>query len=86
MDRTIRLHSDEYCFPAIAAGLRLHRADVTTSPDAGLLSAEDEEHIAYALEAGRVIFTQDEDSLRLNTAGMDRSTRMCPPVRRRSIK
>ena len=86
MVRTIRFHLDENCDGAIAAGLRLHKVDVTTTPDAGLLSAEDEEHIAYALEAGRVIFTQDEDSLRLNTAGMDRSTRMCPPVRRRSIK
>jgi hypothetical protein len=71
MARTIRFHLDEHCDPAIAAGLRLHRADVTTTPDAGLLSAEDEEHIAYALEAGRLIFTQDEDFLRLNAAGME---------------
>jgi predicted nuclease of predicted toxin-antitoxin system len=86
MARTIRFHLDEHCDPAIAAGLRLHRVDVTTTPDAGLLSAEDEEHIAYALDAGRVIFTQDEDFLRLDTEGMDRSARMCPPVRRQSIK
>lgn len=32
---------------------------------------KDEEHIAYALETGRVIFTQDEDFLRLNAAGME---------------
>ena len=80
------LHSDEYCDPAIAAGLRLHRVDVTTNPDAGLLSAEDEEHIAYARDAGRVLFTRDEDFLRLNIAGMDRSAPMCPPVRRQSRK
>ena len=71
MARTIRFHLDEHCDPAIAAGLRLHRVDVTTTPDAGLLSAEDEEHIAYALETGRVIFTQDEDFLRMNAAGME---------------
>jgi predicted nuclease of predicted toxin-antitoxin system len=70
MVRTIRFHLDENCDGAIAAGLRLHKVDVTTTPDAGLLSAEDEEHIAYALEAGRLIFTQDEDFLRLNAAGM----------------
>jgi predicted nuclease of predicted toxin-antitoxin system len=71
MARTIRFHLDEHWDPAIAAGLRPHRVDVMTSPDAGLLSAEDEEHIVYALDAGRVIFTQDEDFLRLNTAGME---------------
>ena len=79
MARTRRLHSDEYCDPAIAAGLRLHRVDVTTNPDAGLLSAEDEEHIAYARDAGRVLFTRDEDFLRLNIAGMDRSRECVRP-------
>ena len=79
MARTRRLHLDEYCDPAIAAGLRLHRVDVTTNPDAGLLSAEDEEHIAYARDAGRVLFTRDEDFLRLNIAGMDRSRECVRP-------
>jgi hypothetical protein len=58
MARTIRFHLDEHCDPAIAAGLRLHRVDVTTTTDAELLSAEDEEHLVYARAAGRVIFTQ----------------------------
>ena len=71
MARTIRFHLDENCDGAIAAGLRQHSVDVTTTPDAGLLSAEDEQHIAYALEPGRVIFTPDEDFLRLNAAGME---------------
>jgi predicted nuclease of predicted toxin-antitoxin system len=70
MARTIRFHLDEHCDPAIAAGLRLHGVDVTTTGDAGLLHAEDEEHIAYALRTTRVIFTQDEDFLRHNAAGM----------------
>ena len=71
MARTIRFHLDENCDPAIAAGLRLHRVDVTTTNDAGLLGAEDEEHIAYAREVGRVIFTQDEDFLRLSAAAIE---------------
>ncbi|MGO8899963.1 MAG: DUF5615 family PIN-like protein [Isosphaeraceae bacterium] len=54
----------------MAAGLRLHRVDVTTAPDAGLLSARDEEHIAYALRTSRVIYTQDEDFLRLSATGV----------------
>ena len=45
MSRTIRFHLDEHCDPAIAAGLRLHGVDVTTTPDVDLLGAEDEEHI-----------------------------------------
>src|SRR5208337_3931481 len=49
----------------------LHRVDVTTTPDAGLLSARDEEHIAYALRTSRVIYTQDEDFLRLSATGVE---------------
>ncbi len=71
MARTIRFHLDEHCDPAIAAGLRLHKVDVTTTPDAGLLHARDEEHIAHALQTSRVIYTQDEDFLRLNAAGVE---------------
>ncbi len=71
MARTIRFHLDEHCDPVIAAGLRLHRVDVTTTPDAGLLSARDEEHIAYALRTRRVIYTQDEDFLRLSATGVE---------------
>ena len=40
MARTIRFHLDEHCDPAIAAGLRLHGVDVTTTADAGLISAD----------------------------------------------
>jgi len=69
MPRTIKFHLDEHCDPAIATGLRLHGVDVTTTPEAGLRSAQDEEHIAFGLTTDRVIFTQDEDFLRLNAAG-----------------
>jgi hypothetical protein len=49
MPRTIRFHLDENCARAIAIGLRRHGIDVTTTPDAGLLGAIDEEQAAYAL-------------------------------------
>jgi hypothetical protein len=71
MARTIRFHLDENCDPAIAAGLRLHVVDVTTTPEAALLRAEDEAHIAYAVSSGRVIFTQDHDFLRLDAASIE---------------
>jgi hypothetical protein len=71
MPRTIRFHLDEHCDPMIAAGLRLHGVEVTTTPEAGLLHAEDEAHIAYCVATGRVVFTQDRDFLRHHAAGME---------------
>jgi arylsulfatase A-like enzyme len=53
-------------YPPIAAGLRGHGIDVTTTADAQLLSADDEDHVAFALREGRVIFTNDADFLRLH--------------------
>jgi predicted nuclease of predicted toxin-antitoxin system len=69
MPRTIRFHLDENCDPAIAAGLRRHGIDVTTTADAGLIRACDEDQVAYGIASGRVIFTQDQDILRLHAAG-----------------
>ena len=68
MPRAIRFHLDENCDPRIAAGIRLHGADVTTTPEAGLLHAPDEDHLAYARAETRVIVTQDSDFLRIAAA------------------
>jgi predicted nuclease of predicted toxin-antitoxin system len=70
MARTIPFHLDEHCDPAIAAGLRRHGIDVTTTPEAGLIGATDPQQVAYALPAGRVIFTSDRDFLRLHASGV----------------
>ena len=70
MARTIRFHLDEHCDPAIASGLRLHGVSATTTVEAGLLHASDEEQIAYGVREGRVVFTQDQDFLRLHAAGV----------------
>jgi hypothetical protein len=69
MPNTIRFHLDENCDPRIAAGLRRHGIDVTTAADAGLLQAEDEEQLAFAISEGREVFAQDADLLRLDAAG-----------------
>src|SRR5581483_5755768 len=66
MPQTIRYHLDEHCPEALAEGLRLHGIDVTTSVEADLLSSTDEEQLAYSLAQGRMLFTQDEDFLRLH--------------------
>jgi len=71
MPRTIRFHLDENCDPRIAAGLRLHGVDMTTTHEAGLLHASDQEQLVYAVSHGRVIVTQDADFLRIVAADED---------------
>ncbi len=60
---------DEHVPTAISQGLRHRGVDVLTTQEAGLLSVSDEEHLKFAAETGRVIFTQDADFLRLHAAG-----------------
>lgn len=71
MPPTIRLHLDEDVDPAIAAGLRRRGIDVTTSREVGLLGATDPLQLAYALREGRVLFTHDDDHLKLNASGVE---------------
>jgi predicted nuclease of predicted toxin-antitoxin system len=68
MARTIRFHLDECCDPAIADGLRRRGIDITTSHEAGLIEAEDEQQARYGLAETRVVFTHDADFLRLQAA------------------
>jgi predicted nuclease of predicted toxin-antitoxin system len=70
MPRTIRFHLDEHCPHAVADGLRRHGVDVTTTADARLLHAGDDEHLAFCRSEGRVIFTRDEDYLAANARGV----------------
>lgn len=65
----LRFHLDEHVPQAVANGLRRRQIDVTTTTDAGLLHAADEEHLAFALQEQRVMFTNDSDFLRLATDG-----------------
>jgi predicted nuclease of predicted toxin-antitoxin system len=69
MPNSIRFHLDENCDPRIATGLRFRGIDVTTTVEAGLLQATDEDQVAHAVNQGRVVFTQDADFLRLHAAG-----------------
>ncbi|MDZ4659137.1 MAG: DUF5615 family PIN-like protein [Bythopirellula sp.] len=54
---------------AVAKGLRQRGIDVTTTAEANLLDAEDEQHVAHALKEGCVIVTQDADFLRIAAEG-----------------
>jgi hypothetical protein len=85
MPRTIRIHLDENCSHAIAAGLRRRGIDVTTTPDVGLLGAIDEDQLAYCLTEGRVIFSYDDDLLRLAASGLEHAGIVYCQQRKRSI-
>jgi len=69
MARTIRFHLDENCDARIAVGLRLHGIDLTTTPEARLVRASDQEQLRFAVSQGRVIVTHDADFLRIAAAG-----------------
>ncbi|MCH8293482.1 DUF5615 family PIN-like protein [Candidatus Poribacteria bacterium] len=70
MPQTIKFHLDENVHNAVANGLRRSGIDVTTTSEAGLIGASDEEHINFAREDQRVIFTQDRDFLRWHHASV----------------
>lgn len=65
----IRFYTDEHVHRAVIKGLRQRGVDVLSVPDAGLLGASDEEHLRRARSEGRVVFTQDDDFLRLAAEG-----------------
>jgi Domain of unknown function (DUF5615) len=66
VSQRIKFYVDEH-----VSRLRQRGADVLRVPEAGMMEAPDEEHLARARAEGRVIFTQDEDFLRLHAAGAD---------------
>lgn len=67
----IRFHLDEHVPTAIALGLRRRGVDVTTTIEAGLAGASDDEHLAFALSQGRVLVTEDDDFLVLHSRGVE---------------
>lgn len=71
MPRTIRFHLDEHVHPAVAHGLRRRGMEVTTTEEVGLGGASETAHVQYALAQGRVIYTNDEDYLRLHDQGIE---------------
>jgi len=71
MGRRVSFYADEHVAKAVVRGLRGRGVDVMTVIEAGLMGASDEEHLARALSEGRVIFTQDDDFLRLHASGVE---------------
>lgn len=65
----IRYYTDEHVAKAVIRGLRQRGVDVFTTPEANKLHAADGEHLQFALAERRVIFTQDDDFLKLASSG-----------------
>jgi predicted nuclease of predicted toxin-antitoxin system len=66
---TIRLYIDEDSMSrGLVRALRARGVDVVTALDAGMIQREDEEHLDYAIEQGRVLYTFNVgDFYRLHT-------------------
>src|SRR5258708_307525 len=60
---------DEHVPRVVTTGLRRRGVEVLTVQEAGLLGADDEQHLTVASQDGWVVFTQDADFLRLHAAG-----------------
>lgn len=73
MREKIKFYTDEHVSSSVVKGLRMRGVDVMTTKEAGMLGASDEEHIVFAKREGRVIFTQDEDFLKLHSKGFEHS-------------
>jgi hypothetical protein len=79
----MRFHLDESADGRIAAGLRCRGIDVTTPSQAGLRSAADESHLAFALAKKRVLVTFDADFVVFHHAGaVHAGIVFCPPASR----
>jgi hypothetical protein len=71
MRQVIRFYTDEHVARAVVNGLRQRGVDVLTVPDAGTIGATDQEHLVRARCDAQVVFTQDNDFLRLHAEGIE---------------
>ena len=65
MSRRIHFHFDEQVKSAIARELRRRGIDVTTTAEVGLRTQSDEVQLEFICREQRVLFTQDDDFLRI---------------------
>jgi predicted nuclease of predicted toxin-antitoxin system len=61
----IRFHLDEQVKQVIAHELRRHGIDVTTTVEVGLRTKSDKAQLDFICQELRVLFTQDNDFLRI---------------------
>lgn len=70
MAERIRFYTDEQVARVVVDGLRRRGVEVMTCQEAGLLGASDDEHLAFAAGRQCVIFSQDDDFLRLHASSV----------------
>jgi len=81
----IRFHLDEHIDRAVAEGLRRRGVDVTTTIEARLAGAPDEEQFAYATNGGRVFVTRDVGFLSMHQGGVQHAGIAFCHSRRRDV-
>jgi predicted nuclease of predicted toxin-antitoxin system len=69
--KLIRFHLDEQVKSAIARELLRRGIDVTTTFEVGLRTQSDRAQLAFIRQESRVIFTQDDDFLRIASQTQD---------------
>ncbi|MGK7925803.1 MAG: DUF5615 family PIN-like protein [Spirulina sp.] len=71
MSNRIRFHLDEQVKTVIAKQLRRRGIDVTTTVEAKLRMANDDLQFAFICQEKRVLFTQDDDFLKIASRSRD---------------
>ncbi len=71
MSNRIRFHLDEQVKSVIARELRCRGIDVTTTVEVGLRTQSDEAQLTFICQEERVLFTQDDDFLRIASLTSD---------------
>ena len=77
----VRYYTDEHVAKVVINGLRQRGVDVLTVPESNMLSASDEEQLAFAFSQQRAIFTQDDDFLRMAAQGHEHAGIIYAPQR-----
>jgi len=70
MSEKVKYYMDEHVHSAVINGLRRRGVDVLTTPEAGMIAASDLAHLRFAANEERVVFTQDNDFLKLHAEGI----------------
>ncbi len=71
MTERVSYYVDEHIANTVAKGLRQRGVDVLTTGEAGMIGASDEQQLAFARSEGRVLFTNDDDFLKLYAQGFE---------------
>lgn len=68
---TIKFYTDENVAKTVVKGLRYRGVTVLTCQESNMLSASDEEQLAFATKSNCVIFSHDADFLKIHAIGVE---------------